>query len=79
MSLPWGPTEYHTKNAQAFAEKVKEVTGGQVMITVHPAGALGIKGPETLRAVKDGIVPMAEFAMLTGVGEEPVLGFESLP
>lgn len=79
MSLPWGPNEYHTKNAQTFAEKVKEVTNGQVQITVHPAGALGIKGPETLRSVRDGIVPIAEFALLTGVGEEPVLGFESLP
>lgn len=28
MSLPWGPTEFHTKNAMAFADKVREVTGG---------------------------------------------------
>lgn len=79
MALPWGPTEFHTKNAQRFAEEVKRVTDGRVTITVHPGGALGIRGPETVRSVRDGMVPMAEGVMLQTVGEAPINGIESLP
>jgi TRAP-type C4-dicarboxylate transport system substrate-binding protein len=50
-----------------------------VQITVHPGGALGIKGPESLRAVRDGIVPIADMALLQQVGDEPIFGFDALP
>ncbi|MEQ8347474.1 MAG: TRAP transporter substrate-binding protein [Sneathiellaceae bacterium] len=79
MALPWGQKEFHTKNAQRFAEEVKTVTDGRVEIVVHPGGALGIKGPETVRSVRDGMVPMAEGVMLQTVGEAPINGVESLP
>ena len=78
-SVPWGPTEFHTKNLIRFAEEVKRVTNGAVEITVHSGGSLGIKGPESLRSVADGVVPIAEMAGFQQVGEEPILGFEALP
>lgn len=78
-SVPWGPAEFHTKNLQRFAEEVKKVTNGAVEITVHVGGSLGIKGPESLRSVADGVVPMAEMAGFQQVGDEPLLGFEALP
>ena len=79
LSMPWGPSEFHVLNAQKFSEAVKQATGGEVVITVHPGASLGIKGPESLAAVADGLVPMAEMAGFQQVGDEPILGFESLP
>lgn len=79
MALPWGPAEFHTQNAQKFAETAKTVTGGELVITVHPGGTLGIKGPETVRSVRDGVVPMAEAVMSQTVGEVPINSVESLP
>lgn len=79
ISIPWGPTEFHTVNAQNFAERVAEATGNEVQMTVHPGGALGIKANESLRAIEDGTAAMAEFAAFQNVGEVPLLGIESLP
>ena len=55
ISMPWGPTEFHTVNAQNFAKRVAEVTKGQVLMTVHPGGASGSKANETVRAKVDGV------------------------
>lgn len=79
MALPWGPAEFHTLNAQKFADTAKAVTDGELVITVYPGGTLGIKGPETVRSVRDGVVPMAEAVMLQTVGEVPINSVESLP
>lgn len=79
LSMPWGPSEYHVANAQRFSGEVKSLTGGELTIHVHPGAILGIKGPETMRAVEEGIVDMADSASFHQVGTEPLLGFESLP
>lgn len=79
LSMPWGPSEFHVANAMRFADEVNSLTEGAVTIRVHPAAILGIKGPETMRAVEEGIVDMADAASFQQVGTEPILGFESLP
>ncbi len=79
ISMPWGPTEFHTVNAQNFAKRVNEVTKGQVVMNVHPGGTLGVKANESVRALEDGAVAMAEFAGFQNVGDLPILGIESLP
>jgi TRAP-type C4-dicarboxylate transport system substrate-binding protein len=79
VSLPWGPTEFHTVNAQNFAAEVKKATNDAVQMTVHPGGALGVRANETVRGVGDGVVPMAESAGFQNVGDLPLLGIESLP
>lgn len=79
MSVVWPEGNFHTQNALEFAEKVKEATGGEVNITVHPGGALGIKGPEGMVAVQDGLVPIADILLNQQVGEAPFLGIESVP
>jgi TRAP-type C4-dicarboxylate transport system substrate-binding protein len=79
MSIVWPEGNFHTQNAIIFANAVKDVTGGEVVITVHSGGALGIKGPEGMAAVRDGIVPIAEILMSQQVGEAPILGIETLP
>lgn len=79
MSIVWPEGNFHTQNAMAFAEAVNEVTEGEVSITVHSGGALGIKGPEAMAAVRDGIVPIADVLLNQQVGEAPILGIETLP
>jgi len=79
LPLAWPLGNFHVANAQAFADQVKEVTQGEVEITVHPGGALGYKGPEMLGAVRDGLVPIGDVLLNQQVGEEPFLGIESVP
>jgi len=79
VSVPWGASEFHSVNAMNFAKRVDEETGGAVKMTVHAGGALGIRANESLRAVEDGAVPMAEYALFQNVGDLPILGIESIP
>jgi TRAP-type C4-dicarboxylate transport system substrate-binding protein len=79
LSTVWPDGNFHTKNAIRFAEEVKKATGGSVEITVKAGGQLGFKGPEHLRAVRDGLVPMADVLNIQQVGDEPVLGTEGIP
>lgn len=79
MSLPWSPSEFHTSNAIRFAAQVEDITQGRVAINVHPGAVLGIKGPDSLRAVEKDVVAMAEMAGFQQIGSEPILGLEALP
>jgi len=79
LSQPWGPREFHVLNAQRFAAEVLRATNGALTIHVHPGAVLGIKGPDTMRAVEEAIVDMAEASSFQQVGTEPILGLESLP
>ena len=79
VSLPWGPNEFHTLNAQRFGREVAQLTNNALQLTVHPGGSLGVRANETVRAVGDGVVPMAEFAAFQNVGDLPLLGIESIP
>ena len=79
LPLAWPAGNFHVKNAEVFAEKVAEVTGGEVQITVHPGGSLGFKGPEMLKAIRDGLVPIGDVLLNQQVGEAPFLGIESVP
>src|SRR5262245_9622685 len=79
LSTVWPDGNFHTKNAMRFAEEVKKATNGGVEITVKAGGQLGFKGPEHLRAVRDGLVPMADVLNIQQVGDEPLLGTEGIP
>jgi TRAP-type C4-dicarboxylate transport system substrate-binding protein len=72
-------SNYQTQNAKRFADEVAKVTKGDVKINVHAGGALGFKGPEQLRAVRDGLVPMADVLTSQQIGDEPLLGIETSP
>ena len=60
-----------------FADRVRQSTGGDVTISVHLAGTLGLKGPEMLNAVRDGLVHLADIQMNQQVGEDVLFGIES--
>jgi TRAP-type transport system periplasmic protein len=72
------PTYYHTTNLQAFAAKVKELSGGRMEIRVHPASSL-YPGPELIPAVVEGRAEIAPVlsAYLTDIMLE--LGVLELP
>jgi TRAP-type C4-dicarboxylate transport system substrate-binding protein len=79
LSTVWPDGNFHTQNAVRFADEVKKATGGAVEITVKAGGQLGFKGPEHLRAVRDGLVPMADILNIQQIGDEPLLGTEGVP
>jgi TRAP-type C4-dicarboxylate transport system substrate-binding protein len=78
-SLPWSVKEYHTQNAYAFADAVYNETDGALTIKVFPGAVLGLKGPETIRALAEGLVDMADVPAVQEAGNLPVLALESLP
>lgn len=79
LSTVWPDSNFHTVNVKRYAEEVKKATSGAVDIEVKAGGQLGFKGPEHLRAVRDGLVPMADILNIQQIGDEPILGTESIP
>jgi TRAP-type C4-dicarboxylate transport system substrate-binding protein len=74
LSTVWPEANFHVRNLKTYSKAVAEATGGAVDIKVHAGGALGFKGPEQLRAVRDGLVPIADVLAGQQVGDVPVLG-----
>jgi TRAP-type C4-dicarboxylate transport system substrate-binding protein len=79
ISVPWGPNEFHSLNAAAYAKRVTEETKGQVQIAARPGGELGVKANESVRAVADGVVPMADLALFQNASRGAALAVETLP
>lgn len=79
ISLPWGPNEFHSLNAAKFAARVKEETQGQVLMSTHPGGTLGVKANESLRSIGEGVVPIGEFALFQNASRGASLAVETLP
>jgi TRAP-type C4-dicarboxylate transport system substrate-binding protein len=79
LATVWPDGNFHTANAKRFAAEVAKVTNGEVNINVQSGGSLGFKGPEQLRAVRDGLVPLADILNIQQIGDEPMLGTESIP
>lgn len=79
ISVPWGPGEFHSLNAARFAEEVKAATGGEVVMTTHPGGTLGVKANESLRGIGEGVVPMGDYALFQNASRGAVLAVETLP
>lgn len=79
ISVPWGPNEFHSLNAAAFAKRVTEETKGQVQIAARAGGELGVKANESVRAVADGVVPMADLALFQNASRGAAMAVETLP
>src|SRR5690606_22486958 len=79
LPLVWPDSNYIVTDVGRFAEEVKQATNGEVQINLHPSGSLGFKGPEMLATVRDGLVPIGDMLLNQQVGENPLLGLESLP
>jgi len=75
----WPPANHQTIGLEEFAKKVKEATQGKVEILVQSGGALGYKGPELLKVVRDGLVPVSDMLTSGVAGDEPLFGVVTLP
>ncbi|WP_110684897.1 TRAP transporter substrate-binding protein [Salinicola aestuarinus] len=76
---PWPDGNFQAETLKTFSSAVEEATDGEVILDVHAGGELGLKGPELLSAVRDGIVQGADMLLTQQVGEAPLLGIESVP
>ncbi len=79
LATVWPDANFHVVNVRRYAEEVKKATGGAIDIDVKSGGQLGFKGPECLRAVRDGLVPMADYLNTQQIGDEPFMGIEGIP
>ena len=75
----WPPNNHHSVGLNDFAKRAKEATKGKVEITVQTGGALGYKGPELLKVVRDGLVPMSDMLTSGVAGDELLFDIVTLP
>ncbi len=78
MPVAYPANNYHTENAQLFADGVKACTKGALEITVHPGGSL-FKGDEIKRAVQMGEAQIGERLLSAHANENPIFGYDSVP
>ena len=78
MPMAYSATNFHSEMGVIFADRVRDYTGGDVDITVHPGGSL-FKGGEIKRAVQTGQAPIGERFMSAHANEAPLLGWDNLP
>ena len=75
----WPPNNHQTMALEEFAAKVKEKTGGELEMTVSAGGALGYKGPELLKVVRDGMVQVSDMLISGVAGEDKIFQTVTLP
>lgn len=75
----WPPNNDHSIGLIEFAEKVSERTNGELEIIVQTGGALGYKGPELLKAVRDGLLPLSDMLISGVAGDEMLFQIVTLP
>ena len=78
MPMAYPADNYHTENAQMFADAVEECSGGELKITLHASGSL-FKGSEIKRAVQVGEAQIGERLLSAHANENAVFGYDSVP
>lgn len=78
MPMAYPVTNFHSVNAQKFADAVKELTKGKLQIIVH-AGASLFKAPEIKRAVQTGQAQIGEALMALLAHEYPIFEADGIP
>jgi len=78
MPMAYPADNYHTENAQQFVDAVRECSGGELDITIHPGGSL-FKGSEIKRAVQIGEAQIGERLLSAHANENAVFGYDSVP
>lgn len=79
MSMEDQPTSLPGEGATAFAEDLKARTDGEIDITVHHSGSLGMKNTDHLNAVQEGVLPLAQSLAGTFAGQNRLFLLSSLP
>ena len=79
FSNEYNANSIHAQGDQFFIEKVKELSNGEVDITLHSGGALGYKSADHFYAVADNAVQIADTLAGTMSGIDPIFLLSSLP
>lgn len=69
---------FHTENLVQFAKDVEKLSGGKLVITVHPNASL-FKAPEIKRAVQGGQAQIGEILISNFANEHPIYAVDVLP
>lgn len=75
----WNEENYQTRGLKKMAERVAELTGGELNLRVEFGGSLGYKGAELMGAVGDGQLDIAEMVASNVAGDAPVLALRTMP
>jgi len=78
-NVAWPPNNHHSIGMVQFSEKIKTLTNGELDIVVQCGGALGYKGPELLKVVRDGLVPISDIFIGGVAGEAKIFQVTTLP
>lgn len=78
FATAYATDNFQTMNLQQFAKSVNNVTGGQLKMTVFPAGTL-LKPGDIFNGVINGKAEAGEVIMSSLAKEIPVFGLDSLP
>jgi TRAP-type C4-dicarboxylate transport system substrate-binding protein len=78
MATPYAPSEFMTRNIMQFADDVGKYTNGEVVIEVHPSGALFAQ-PQIKRAVQTGQIQLGEINMTSYGNDFPFFDLDSTP
>lgn len=79
MATTYSGQNMHAETCREFAKRVNEALKGQVEISVHEGGALGLKDEDRFTAVADGIVPIQSVLMGAAVGTSPIYALSTSP
>lgn len=85
QSLSWDlaneypATSVHGQSAEIFAEKLAELSGGEIQITLHHGAALGYRSVDHFDAVGDGALQLASSYVGAWSGIDPLFLLSSLP
>ena len=78
-NVAWPPKNHHSKAMVEFSKAVKKATNGELEIVVNMGGALGYKGPELLRVVRDGLLPISDMVISSVAGDAKIFQIVTLP
>lgn len=78
-SSPVSPGHVVIQGLQMFADKLKKETGGRLVISVHPAGELGIAGGDHFAAARDGTVEVTDAIGIYATGQEMFFNWSQMP
>lgn len=78
MATAYAADNFQTQNLQQYADDVAAATGGQVRLTIHPAGTL-IKPAEIFDGVRKGRAEGGEVIMSSLAKVNPLFGMDALP
>ena len=79
LPVQWPDRNFMTEIVKAYSEAVEEASGGEIVLTVHSGGALGVAGADMMGSIRDGVFNIGEYSLPQAVGEEPIFGMDRLP